>query len=53
MAGPAEAMEQETAFLERLSNAERIDLSGDSLEIHSAGAEEPLRFVRVAAEPAD
>ena len=44
MACGAEIGRQETAYLKALQDAQRFELSGDTLLIHSADLEKPLRF---------
>jgi heat shock protein HslJ/uncharacterized membrane protein len=42
-------MRQEDAYFAALRDAERFEVDGESLRIHTAGREEPLRFVTAEA----
>lgn len=42
------ASEQESRYLGALQKAQRYEVQGDTLLIHSEGANQPLRFVRTA-----
>ena len=47
MACQRDAMDQENRYLAALHKAERFERRGDTLTLHLAGGEPPLRFVRV------
>lgn len=46
MACPGGASEQESRYLTALQKAQRYEVQGDTLLIHSQGMDQPMRFVR-------